>query len=216
MKVLIIPDTHFPFQNTAAVNTILEAIHTEKPNAVIQIGDLLDQYLFSKYSRSAGISPDEDVEKGLTRAVEMWECIKSMVPKAKLYQILGNHDVRIKKRIQEALPELLEVYNPLGMYEFDGVETLQSDRDFLTLDGVVYTHGWLSKSIDHAKYFNKPTVHGHRHRPSVETDGKLWSMDVGFVGNEKSLPMSYTMSKHSKWRMAYGIVENRLPRLILL
>jgi hypothetical protein len=80
----------------------------------------------------------------------------------------------------------------------------------------VYTHGYLSKSIDHAKHFGKPVVHGHLHRPGISTFGKLWTMDVGHIANENSLPLSYTQSKVTNWRMACGIVEDGHPRLILL
>lgn len=182
----------------------------------MQIGDLLDQYVFSKYSKSAKITPNADVTKGLTYARQMWKDIAKLVPKAKLYQILGNHDVRISKRIAEKLPELAEFYSHADLYKFSGVKVMKSDRDYLILDGVVYTHGWLSKSIDHARYFNKPCVHGHRHRPTVEVDGQLWSMDVGFLADETSLPLGYTASRYSKWRMGCGIVNNKHPRLILL
>lgn len=188
-----------------------------KPDAVVQIGDLLDQYVFSKYSKNPKITPEQDILSGLKLAKKMWEDIQKLVPKAKCYQILGNHDMRMAKRISEKIPEIASVFGHSVMYTFPKVKTLQSDRDFLTLDGVVYCHGWLSKSIDHAKYFNKPAVHGHRHRPAIEVDGPLWSMDVGFMADESSLPLSYTTSKYSRWRMACGqVIDGKQPRLFFL
>lgn len=146
----------------------------------------------------------------------MWERIQTIVPKAKCYQLLGNHCVRVTKRIAERLPELADFFSHQNLYKFKNVEVMKSDRDFLIIDGVVYTHGWLGKSIDHAKYFNKPTVHGHRHKPTVETDGPLWSMDVGHIANENSIPLAYTAVKYTRWRMACGTVQNKKPKLILL
>lgn len=216
MKVFIIPDTHFPFHNKKAYKKMLSILKEEKPDAVVQIGDLLDQYVFSKYSKSSKINPDSDVKLGLRYAKEMWQLIHKMLPKAKCYQILGNHDMRLHKRISETLPELLEIYDSVSIYKFDGVHTMKSDRDVLRLDGINYVHGWLSKSIDHAKHFSRPTVHGHRHKPCLETDGPLWSLDVGFLADDKSLPLSYTASKYTRWRTACGIVDNKSPRLILL
>lgn len=216
MKVFILSDLHAPFHSKRALAKVLKLIKVEKPDAVVQIGDLLDQYVFSKYSRSAKISVEDDIRAGRLHASQMWKDIKDAVPKAKLYQILGNHDVRISKRISELLPELAEIYSPLEIYNFPGVKVMKSDRDYLTLDGVVYCHGWLGKSIDHAKHFNAPVCHGHRHRPTIEVDGPLWSMDVGYMADDKSLPLSYTQSKFTRWRKACGVVENGLPRLILL
>lgn len=216
MKVFIIPDTHFPFHSKKAYKKILQHIRKEKPDVVLQIGDLLDQYIFSKYSRSLGVTVESDIRKGLKMAKQMWADIHRIVPKAKKYQLLGNHDVRMAKRIADKLPELETLINIVELYTFPHVTTLDSDRDFLVLQGVYYCHGWLSRSLDHAKHFNQPTVHGHRHRPIIEVEGQLWSMDVGFMADEKSLPLSYTQSKFSKWRMACGIVEDGQPKLILL
>ena len=216
MKVFIISDTHFPFHSKKAYKKILQHIKRERPDAVVQIGDLLDQYVFSKYSRSLGVTAQDDIWRGLELADQMWKDIHKLVPRAKLYQLLGNHDMRMAKRIAEKIPELETIVKYSSLYKFDHVTTLKSDRDFLVLQGVVYCHGWLGRSLDHAKHFNRPTVHGHRHRPTIEVEGKLWSMDVGLSADVKSLPLSYTPSTVTKWRMACGIVEDGNPRLILL
>lgn len=214
MKVFVISDTHFPFVDVVAFDKMMLAIKKEKPTYIVQIGDLLDQYAFSKYTKSSSVYPD--VEDGLVFAKAMWAAIRRNVPKAKCYQLLGNHDMRMAKRISEKLPELANFIQK-DLYAFKGVKTLNSDRDFLVIDGVVYVHGWLSKSIDHARYFGKPTVHGHRHRPGIDYDTpRLWSMDVGFLADRTSIPLSYTASKHSRWTLACGIVEDGKPRLIIL
>lgn len=216
-KVFVISDTHFPFHSKKGYKKLLKLIREERPTHVVQIGDLLDQYVFSRYTRKMEITPENDIVKGLKFAKQMWKDIKKIVPRAKCYQLLGNHDIRISKRIAEQLPELSGFFSQKNLYKFPGVWVANSDRSFLTLFGVKYVHGWLSKSIDHARHFNAPTVHGHRHRPTIEVDRPgLWSMDVGFTANEKSAPLQYTMSKLTKWTMACGIVENGQPRLIFL
>lgn len=217
MKVLVISDTHFPYHHGKSLAKVLALVKKERPDVVIQIGDLLDQYTFSKYSRSHDLTtPATEISAGVSDARKMWSAIKKTARKARCYQVLGNHDLRLKKRIMERLPELESLYDYKSLYQFPGVKTLKSDRDFLEIDGVVYCHGWLSESIAHAKHFNKPTVHGHRHRPAIETSGELWSMDVGFLGDEAQLPFNYTMSKLTKWKRAVGIVDSGQPRLIFL
>lgn len=216
MKVFIISDTHFPFHHKVAYRKMLEHVKKEKPDVIIQIGDLLDQYVFSKFPRSHSVSVEQDIMTGLRAAKDMWATLNKMCPKAKKFQVLGNHDRRMTKRIIEKLPELEQVYNPNSLYEFDGVKTLQSDRDYLTLDGVIYCHGWFSKSLDHARHFNSPCVHGHTHRAGIETRGRIWSMDVGFLADESTLPLSYGASKFTTWKLACGVVEDKQPRLIFL
>lgn len=216
-KVLVIGDLHFPFHCKKAYKNLLAIAKKLRPTHIVQIGDLLDQYVFSKYSRSLQVSPLEEIEHGLQLATDMWAGLIKLSPSAKCYQLLGNHDVRMAKRITERMPELCEFFSHNDLYKFTGVNVCKSDRDFIEIEGVIYVHGWLSKSIDHAKFFGKPTVHGHRHRPCIEYDRKeLWSMDVGYMANRESLPLQYTSSKFTKWTTSCGIVENGLPRIILL
>jgi predicted phosphodiesterase len=215
-KVFVISDVHLPFHNNHALQKVYKLIEKEQPTHVVQIGDLVDQYAFSNYPKSMKVPP-KDTEKGLKQAQEMWKKIHTLVPKAKLYQLLGNHDMRMSKRISEKLPALAPFFDLKKMYTFDNVKTMETDRSFLQIDGVIYVHGWFSKSEDHSKYFNKPCVHGHRHKPTiVYTSSNLWSMDVGYMADGKSLPLSYTASDYSKWTLACGIVENRVPRIIKL
>lgn len=215
-RVFILSDLHLPFQQKDAFSEALKHIKRTRPTVVVQIGDLLDQYVFSKYTRTLRINTQNDVLRGKHLAEQMWAAIHRYVPRAEKIQIIGNHDVRMAKRVAEKLPELEGILNPLDLYNFKHVDTLKSDRGYVTIDGVVYTHGWLSKSIDHAVHFGKPTVHGHRHKPAIETRGRLWSMDVGFLADQKQVPLKYTQNEVTNWGLACGEVENGKPRLIIL
>lgn len=215
-KVFVIGDTHFPFQDNKALAKVLALIKSEKPTHIVQIGDLLDQYVFSKYTKTLKIDPETEIKEGLRLAGLMWGVARKLAPKAKLIQILGNHDLRLNKRIRDRFPELESFFGHKDLYKFTNVKVLSTDRDYIEIDGVIYTHGYLSKSLDHAIHFGKPVVHGHRHRPAIETKGSLWSMDVGFLADASSLPLSYTPSTKSSWTHACGVVEAGSPRLILL
>jgi predicted phosphodiesterase len=215
-KVFVISDTHFPYHSKKAYNQMMKLLKLHKPTHIIQIGDALDQYVFSKYSRSLRISPDEDISKGIDCLKKMWRDIKKACPRAICYQLMGNHDQRLSKRIAEKIPELDEFFNHKDLYKLDGVNVLDSERDYLEVDGIIYVHGWLTKSIDHAKHFNKPTVHGHRHQPGIETFGNIWSMDVGYLADADQLPLQYTNSKLVKWKLACGLVDNKQPQLFFL
>jgi predicted phosphodiesterase len=214
-KVFIWGDPHFPYNHKEAQRQAIAFIKKQQPDVVINIGDLYDQYSFSKYSRTLNLTtPERELRQAMIGAMKMWNQIQEVASKAKCYQLKGNHDMRMKKRIAERLPEF-EGFSK-DVYKFFNVKTLKDDRSYLIIDGVVYCHGWLSKSIDHARHFNRPTVHGHRHRPAIETAGRLWSMDVGFMGDEKKLPFNYTTSKVTNWRVSCGLVVDGKPQLIFL
>lgn len=222
MKVLAISDMHLPFVDKDALKELYKAVAIEKPDVIVQVGDLLDQYVFSRYTRDLNfVTPAEEVENGYEMAKEFWSKINKISKNSAKYQLLGNHDIRVNKRVKEKLPEL-EVLLDLGkrLYNFDRVKVMKSDTDFIVLDDVVYVHGWLTKLGDHAAYFNKSVVHGHSHRPGiiVQTmfDGIRFELDVGHMADDKSVPLQYSATKMKKWVKAYGVVENKRPRLELL
>lgn len=216
-KVFVIGDLHLPFASKKALKKVYAAIKREKPDVVIQIGDVLDQYSFSKYARSLNLStPKQEFNKGIKQAKEFWATIHKLAPKAKKIQLLGNHDMRIRKKMLAQFPEMESLYDFREHYNFPHVETMKSDRDYIKIDGVVYCHGWYSKSIKHSHHFNSPVVHGHLHRPGVTTEGRIWSMDVGYLADPRQLPLQYSPSKYSNWHHAYGVVDNGTPLLFLL
>lgn len=217
-KVFAFGDTQFPFHSEEGLKKIFDAIKKEKPDIIIHLGDLYDQHMFYKGRRHINIlTPQEEIQRALELGVSMWERINKLAPKAKKCQLLGNHDLRMAKRIQEKMPEIESLVDWKKIYRFKGVTTLESDRDILEFDNVIYCHGWFSDSIKHAKFFNKSCVHGHLHRPSLTIDGpNVWAMDVGHQCDEDALPLSYTAVKVSKWRKAYGVITNGKPRLELL
>lgn len=92
-SIIVIGDLHFPWVKQAALNRIYEAIKIQKPKYVVQIGDLYDQYNFSKYTKDNDIlSANKELAKARKMAEDMWKKIQLLSPKSKCYQLKGNHD----------------------------------------------------------------------------------------------------------------------------
>jgi predicted phosphodiesterase len=221
-KVVFISDTHFPFVNQEAVKKVLEIIKKEKPTHIIQAGDLLDLYSFSRYDRSLNLTtPEVELQEGLCMATDMWESIRKLVPNAKLIQLIGNHEDRLMKTIMRQAPELSSLCrNIKDLYVFKNVHVLNSSKDYIEIDDVIYCHGHYTKLGDHAKFFRKSVVHGHSHRAGIFyeqiSNGLIWEMDCGYMADNKALPLQYTQSKFSKWITAVGVIDNGKPTLITL
>lgn len=221
-KVLYIPDTHFPYVDKEALKKVIKIIKKEKPTHIIQAGDLLDMYSFSRYEKDANhTTPDSELDLGLKMATKMWADIRKAAPRAKCFQLIGNHEDRLSKTIARKAPELASLCKKISdLYIFPGVKVLKSSKDHLTIGGVIYTHGHYTKLGDHAKFYRKSCVHGHSHRIGIfyekTADGLIWEMDTGYLADETALPLQYTQSNFSKWSKALGIVENGEPRLVLL
>src|SRR5437899_12189351 len=108
MKILIVGDLHLPYHNKRALRSIYEAIKKEKPTHIVQIGDLYDQYSFSRFTKKNIITSTKELQKARKSAIQFWKRARALRRSVKCYQLLGNHDVRLSKRISERVPEAYE------------------------------------------------------------------------------------------------------------
>lgn len=211
MKILILGDLHMPYHNKKALTETLYAVKHEKPDVVVQIGDLFDQYGFSRFLRKNIDLPQAELMSARSYAEDMWSGIKA---KKKL-QILGNHDIRIIKRAQERLPEAQDLVknSVLELYRFKGVQTVEDDRDLFEVGDVSFHHGFLSKLGDHLRYFGKNVVVGHSHVGGTvfeQRDGEtLFELNAGYLADETTEPLRYRPTKTSKWTLGFGLITYR-------
>lgn len=221
-KILCIPDTHFPFINKEALEKVIEFSKENRPDYIIQVGDLLDCYAASKFPRSQNIyTPKEEERLGIEMAAEMWRKLKTDNPKAKCFQLMGNHDVRMLKRTLESLPiaeHWIEKYFH-ELFTFEGVKTIFDTREELDIDGILFTHGFLS-SGSHKDYYLKNVIHGHDHKLYVQHrrihGENIFEMSCGFLGDVEAKALSYTPSKLANFQLGFGWVDQWGARTIHL
>lgn len=224
-KIIAIPDLHFPFIDSDALKEVYKAIKSEKPDIIVQLGDLYDQYCFSRFDRDLNvIAPKEEIQAAKAMSKIFWTKIRK-ASDADLYQLCGNHDIRFAKKILNKLPELsYEIAELRGKYyNFEGVKTFYDDREFLEIDNIIFVHGWLGGNKKHMKHFGKSVVRAHSHsaelylNQSYNTEYNLhFEMQCGCLINESAVPFNYTSSTMTKWKHAFGIIENGFPRLVIL
>ena len=221
-KILCWPDSHYPFVNKEAEAKMIEYAIEHQPDYIIQVGDLLDCYAASKFPRSQNIfTPKEEEALGIGMARDAWKKLREGCPKAKCYQLMGNHDVRILKRTLESLPiaeHWIEAYFK-QLFSFEGVETIFDTRQELEIDGILFTHGFLG-SGSHKDYYLKNVIHGHDHKLYVmhrRIHGQsIFEMSCGFIGDVESKPLSYTSSKLANFQLGFGWVDQWGARTIHL
>lgn len=216
MNVIILGDLHFPYHSKKALDKVLKVIKQERPDVVVQIGDLFDQYSFSRFTRKNLELPQRELEDARNYAEEMWDEIAR--PGRKCLQILGNHDLRLIKRAEEKLPEAQDLIKEsiLELYEFKGVKTVKDDRDITVINGVSYHHGYLSQLGAHRDTFMTNVVVGHSHTGGVSfrqiNGDTLWELNVGYLADQNAEPLRYSPSKSSKWTLGYGLIDSKGPR----
>lgn len=221
-RCVILGDIHFPFHKESALKEALYLTKQIKPTHVVQIGDLYDQYGFSRFTRKNIILPEQELREAVSLANEMWETVRKNCSTNVLYQLLGNHDVRLIKRAQERLPEAQDLIKEkvMELYRFKNVKTIEDDREELVINDIVFQHGYRSKLGDHMKFNKKSTVVGHSHTGGTvfeQLSGKvLFELNAGYLADETSEPLRYRPQNTSKWTLGVGLVDESGPRFIPL
>lgn len=222
MKILILGDIHFPYHNKAALKEAVSAIQVEKPDYVVQIGDLYDQYCFSRFTRKNLTLPEAELAEAREESTRLWRNCLSSNSVRMGYQILGNHDIRLIKRGEERLPEAQTLirHSLLELYKFKGVKTISDDREVTQIGGIAFHHGYLSQIGAHRDRFMQNTVVGHSHVGGVsfrQIRGEiLWELNAGYLADEDAEPLMYNPSKSSKWTLGFGLIDKKGPRFIPL
>lgn len=213
-RIVILGDIHFPYENKQAIKNAIEYIREVKPTHIVQIGDLYDQYFASRYSKNVNFTtPEKELAESFKRASAMWKAIRQAAPNAQLLQLMGNHDLRIHKRIAEKLPEIESlVKQPLkDMYTFPGVKTMFDSRQEVQIEDLLFHHGYLSQLGAHVKKYNKSIIVGHSHTAGVHyhkhNNKTIFEFNVGFLADKKALPLNYGDSKLKTWTTGIGYVK---------
>jgi predicted phosphodiesterase len=211
-KIFIVGDLHMPYHNRRALRRIYEAIKNEKPTHIVQIGDLFDQYSFSRFSKKNITTSTKELRRARECSNRFWIECKKRSKSALCFQLFGNHDIRLTKRIAEKVPEAYElVKNKLNeIYTFKGVRTIYDDTAELKIHGITFMHGYRSRAGDHMRYNGSNTVVGHSHTGSTiyeQRNGKIiWELNAGYCADERSEPLKYRPQTTSKWTLGYGLI----------
>jgi UDP-2,3-diacylglucosamine pyrophosphatase LpxH len=220
-SILVAGDTHFCFHNSKTIDKFLEFNRKYQPENVVQVGDLYDLYAYSKFPRSQNIyTPAEEERLSRQTAEKFFADIIRDNKKANVFNMLGNHDLRIIKRTIESLPQLENIVERhlREIMTFDGVKLIEDHREPLEIDGILFHHGYLGKLGDHRDSALQNFVCGHSHRAGVSyrriKNETLWELNAGFMGDPESKVMSYTSSKIQNYTLGFGYIDELGPRFI--
>ena len=221
-KVVVFGDIHLPYHCRASVSRGLAIVAEEKPDIIVVLGDFFDCFNFSNFPRSLNVqNPQSELVDARLAGEDFWRIIHKRAPKAKCYQLTGNHEERIRKRILEKCPEMESLIDLRQLFKFNNVETVPY-RQELVLNNVLYTHGFLSKLGDHARHYGMNCVVGHTHRPGIvyipQFEKKtIFEANAGYLARPEDHPaLQYTPTKYSKWTRSLLKIDDQGPRIILL
>ncbi len=217
-NVIILGDTHFPFEKEGYLDFCVDIQKKYKAGTVLHIGDVADNC----YSSFHDNNPD-----GLAAGEELSCAIKSAKEWQKAFPLvkvtLGNHCQIIQRKAFasgvsskwiKGLSEVLEL--PGWQFEMEH-----------EIDGVLYTHG-TGTSGDKAAYNKalnkrKSVVQGHLHSQAsimwnTSSIDKVFAMQVGCGVDEKKYAFDYAKNFPKKFIVSCGVVleSGTLPILELM
>jgi len=222
-RILVIPDLHAPFHCEKGLQNIIKYAKKHKPTHIVQIGDALDLFAFSRFAKSLNdseMTAKQELFAGVKIIGRMWKQLQKDNPRVHCFQMRGNHSARLDKRLEESNPELCGIVDLSGIWRFPKVNTIYNTRQELIINNIMFIHGYRSKLGDHTKYNHMSVVHGHCHRPGIAyipIKGKsLFEMDVGHCIDIKSIAVSYMPQKTTNWTKSFGWIDKHGPRVICL
>lgn len=210
-RMIIIPDCHTPFHNKPATKIVFDYIKQEKPQYVTLVGDVIDFYAVSRYSRD--LKRRTQLQHELNEFHSFLDELQDASGNAQIIFIKGNHEARFDKYIREHAPEFE------GLKGFSLPEVLQLNRrniiwapDGFTYGSCYLIHGdglsgnkagmtatkWLESLM-------RSVVVGHVHKLSIvnrrTAAGILFGMETGTLSN---LDPEYGLTGFSDWQTGFS------------
>jgi predicted phosphodiesterase len=139
---LFVPDTHVPFHDEGALSALLDVSKAIRPRWIVVLGDFLDCYRVSRWSKDPAreIGLQDEIEQGR----DVLDRIMRSAPGAKLVFIEGNHEDRLRRFLWDnpglAGLKCLEIPDLLRLDQHDLVASYkygQRHRHF----GMLVEHG---------------------------------------------------------------------------
>ena len=220
-RIASISDIHFPFEDQVVLDAFYAFLAQHGADYVILNGDAWDMYSHSRFPRSHNIfTPREEERLSRERNELFWKKIREIVPESKLFQLMGNHDIRAMKRVLEVYPEAEDwIQKRINeLFTFEGVTTIQDPREELIIGDIAIFHGYRSKLGDHRDYTHMNCINGHTHKGGAvyrQIKGHvLWELNSGLSGNPLAKGLTYTPQKITEWTPGFGYVFPWGPQFV--
>ena len=215
-NVLVIPDVHLPCEHKGALQFLIKVKKKYKCDKVVCIGDMVDQYCFSTYTKDPEAPSTQEEINATKKKLKSWA---KAFPKMSI--VYGNHDLRLVRQAaivgipKQFITPLNEVYDLPSTWTW---------HDEVVIDGVLYVHeGGIGGKYAHirlAERNQQSTVMGHLHSsPGVgymaNRNRLIFGMNVGCLVDRHTYAFHYA-KKMPKQVLSCGVVLDggKLPIVV--
>lgn len=168
-RTYVVSDIHGEFQDPQAVQLFLRVVADQKPNRVVILGDAVDFYCISRWSKD----PKRMTPDGLGRDLGYWydfaSKLRKAVPFAEVDFVDGNHEDRLRRYVWDHAAALNDFIDYEKIMKFEEYKIKYRGKKFMS-DGILFTHGSLIRqdpgASAKAEFFKHGCngISGHTHR----------------------------------------------------
>lgn len=218
LPVLVIPDTHVPFEDRRSFKALFKYANTREWGGIIILGDFMDLDQLSRFSdgdarliASRGLRKDFDLANQLLDKIDRIPCNSWKV------YLKGNHEARTEtfsKRLPQ-LEELISVPYNLGLKQrgWHWVDTYQHNTMTLQIGKANFIHGlYCSKyhAQRHVEDYGVNIFTGHTHDAQTYSKvraGKDDSIVGASLGVMARHDLAYKNGKPDRWQQGFAIFD---------
>lgn len=183
-QALVFGDTHVPYHDRPAIQTMVRHAKKRRVDVVIVNGDMIDMFALSRWEkdpRKRKFAPNA------MTSLEFLRWLRATFPKARIIWKLGNHEERFESYMWTKAPELLDVpqFQFEAIYELEqvGVELVRDKRPIRAGDvNIIHGHEYrfaISNPVNAARgLFLRGKCHAitnHFHQSSQHSEKSLES-----------------------------------------
>ena len=219
-RVLIISDTHCPWQHRDALKFLSAIKDKYDPDRVIHIGDEVDNHALSFHDTD----PDSfSAGEELKRARDVIWQMEELFPKVDVLE--SNHgSLAYRKAKHHGIPrEYLKSYEEILFPDRKTQWKWHFELEIRLPNGqpCYFHHGRSANSLLASQHRGMPIVSGHYHEKyNIQywgTSERLnWGMSVGCLIDDKSLAFAYNNSNLKRPIIGCGMIIDSLPLLVPL
>jgi len=219
-RVIICPDVHVPYHDERAWNVFLNACRAWKPDTLVCLGDFLDCYSISEFTKDPArqLSFADEIGAGVKACNQLQAAFAGPVK-----FLGGNHEYRLDKHIAKNAPELHGVTSIPDLLEFErrpGWQWIPYGEQ-LQIGHIRFCHDYGAAGSRSVSQSLAATGHcvvfGHTHRAAIEysgtTDGERHvGMTCGWLGDYDALAFSYAKRWKARREWTHGFSTATIER----
>jgi len=214
LRLLVLPDIHFPKQSKRAYGVVMKYVEDFKPEVVVNLGDLGDFAGVGHWNRQRyKMRKNYPVKRDLDMCYAHHKRLRDISPDADIYTLGGNHDQEWPERYIEDHPEMegyFDFERDMGFKDFN-INYIKRENQPLKIGKVRFVHGWFTgihHAKKHAEHIHNNIVYGHAHDVQMFTpknydpQHRFTSMCIGHLMEEKKA--EFLKDQPTNWMLAFA------------